>query len=684
MNKGWLELESDPGLFTLLLEDFGVKGVQVEEIYDLQKAIDGPVYGFIFLFRWIEERRSRRKTITEEETFLTNDDEVNNLFFAQQVVPNSCATHALLSVLLNCDKVRLGDTLSKLKLFSRGMNPEDKGYAIGNMPELAEAHNSHARSEPRHLPEKQQGIATTKTMEAFHFVSYVPIKNHLFELDGLKPYPIDHGPWERDEYWTEKFRRVITERLGMAAGGEPNNDIRFNLMAVVPDKCQLYEHKLATLKTNRQIVLETLQQLLDAKMVKVTNPGLTSSDKDKYLAAVKQHEKMEEALIAQAQEDAAAKSAAKHNIAEKSLSNMTNSDQSQSSETSQDGSIVNITESHDSDNNTTVQENSSSESKIVPMDDENKVVNISENSEDIIIDVDSMETESDIKDNEKLSETIGNIKKDNFDSKIEIESKSDGFVEIESDSVTLTSACTESIEEPPLILSNKESLEGMQVTSSDDKNVKIQISVDNGDCGKGVTIPRSVASTDVTKPLTIETKFGGPSGPSSESTDTASEGGSCFSSPNTNSCQNSPVCSNGESTDMKKDTLSDRRSEGRSSDSSHHHKHKRKFHSHQAFTPKDLLALLKNVENEIKLCEVNLKDELEKRKKYRIDDCRRTHNYDEFICTFLSMLAKEGHLANLIDQQMSVKKRHNSGNAGRPTKHSLPVKGSRPKPKRRR
>ena len=54
------------------------------------------------------------------------------------------------------------------------------------------------RSEPRHLPEKQQGIATTKTMEAFHFVSYVPINNHLFELDGLKPYPIDHGRYTFD------------------------------------------------------------------------------------------------------------------------------------------------------------------------------------------------------------------------------------------------------------------------------------------------------------------------------------------------------------------------------------------------------------------------------------------------------------------------------------------------------
>ena len=63
------------------------------------------------------------------------------------------------------------------------------------MPELAKIHNSHAHPEPRQVPEKQTGLTTTRARETFHFVSYVPIKSRLIELDGLKPYPIDHGEY---------------------------------------------------------------------------------------------------------------------------------------------------------------------------------------------------------------------------------------------------------------------------------------------------------------------------------------------------------------------------------------------------------------------------------------------------------------------------------------------------------
>ncbi len=151
LTEGWLELESDPGLFSLLLEDMGVKGAQVEEIYDLgaEKMAGGEgVLGFIFLFKWTEERRARRKWQDEEEALYVKDpDKVNSIFFAHQIVPNSCATHALVSILLNCCcggddggdfDLDLGPTLQALKDHVNRMDPENKGLAIGNCPQLAQ------------------------------------------------------------------------------------------------------------------------------------------------------------------------------------------------------------------------------------------------------------------------------------------------------------------------------------------------------------------------------------------------------------------------------------------------------------------------------------------------------------------------------------------------------------------
>ena len=48
----------------------------------------------------------------------------------------------------------------------------------------------------------------------------------------------------------------------------------------------------------------------------------------------------------------------------------------------------------------------------------------------------------------------------------------------------------------------------------------------------------------------------------------------------------------------------------------------------------------------------------------QIDDCRRTHNYDAFICTFLSMLAEQDQLASLVEQHMLTKRRPGGGGGG--------------------
>ena len=49
----------------------------------------------------------------------------------------------------------------------------------------------------------------------------------------------------------------------MATGGEPYHDIRFALMAVVPDRRTELNKKLKMLRTNRSITIEALTQLVN-------------------------------------------------------------------------------------------------------------------------------------------------------------------------------------------------------------------------------------------------------------------------------------------------------------------------------------------------------------------------------------------------------------------------------------
>lgn len=49
-------------------------------------TIPSNFHRFIFLFRWTEERRARRKVVENvAEIFVKDEEKVNSIFFAQQV-----------------------------------------------------------------------------------------------------------------------------------------------------------------------------------------------------------------------------------------------------------------------------------------------------------------------------------------------------------------------------------------------------------------------------------------------------------------------------------------------------------------------------------------------------------------------------------------------------------------------
>jgi ubiquitin carboxyl-terminal hydrolase L5 len=66
--------------------------------------------------------------------------------------------------------------------------------------------------------------------DVFHFIGYTVRNDILYELDGLQPYPISHGPCTRDEF-PEKIIPVLTKRIDRY----PPEEVRFNLMAVCRD-----------------------------------------------------------------------------------------------------------------------------------------------------------------------------------------------------------------------------------------------------------------------------------------------------------------------------------------------------------------------------------------------------------------------------------------------------------------
>uniref|UniRef100_A0A8C6PDM9 ubiquitinyl hydrolase 1 n=1 Tax=Nothobranchius furzeri TaxID=105023 RepID=A0A8C6PDM9_NOTFU len=690
MNKGWLELESDPG----------VKGVQVEEIYDLQSKCQSPVYGFIFLFKWIEERRSRRKVNTlVDETSVIDEEIVNDMFFAHQLIPNSCATHALLSVLLNCSGVELGTTLSRIKAFTKGFSPESKGYAIGNAPELARAHNSHARPEPRHLPEKQNGISAVRTMEAFHFVSYVPIKDRLFELDGLKSYPIDHGPWGEDEEWTDKARRVIMERIGLATAGEPYHDIRFNLMAVVPDRRMKYESKLEILKKNRQTILEGLQK----------TPSESTHDKKQQDSASPEENtspiKKEADVGPCTSQGSSSDSVDESGAQSKDGSNPSGSTKVMGKPpVPAGGGAQQVT----------------SPGPIVPrlpafLDNHNYAKSPMQEEEDRAAGV-------------GRSRVPGPSQPSYTD---------DEDYDAEEEEVTASAS-----------LRSRTGRVGTGVESQIALNVLAEKLKKEAKRKDALNTPLSVRTEGRTGGICITSASQPSPTPSNESTDTASEIGSAFNSPLRSPARSqaatrpsSPVASHlsrvlfgedemlrldsrhnravrelgpsvsaallhlqedgviysllpsadekegikegdeGPSVEVKKEEGNKEGAEGKPgkkklsvTDSGADSKP-----SGDKYSPKELLALLNCVEADITNYEVSLKEEVEKRKKYKIDDQRRTHNYDEFICTFISMLAQEGMLASLVEQNISVRRRQGVS-IGRLHKQRKPDRRKRSRP----
>lgn len=238
MSGEWCLIESDPGVFSALIRDFGVKGVQVEELFSLEDdsfASFKPVHGLIFLFKCIED--------SDPEGSIVQDSRLDKIFFAKQVITNACATQAIVNILLNVkhNDVELGSTLSDFRDFTQAFDSVNKGLALSNSDVIRTVHNGFSRQQifeyDNTMPRKEE--------DSYHFIGYVPIDGRLYELDGIKSGPIDHGAiGEKD--WLTLARIAIRKRIEKYKEGE----IHFNLMAIASDRKMVLQKQIKELQSS--------------------------------------------------------------------------------------------------------------------------------------------------------------------------------------------------------------------------------------------------------------------------------------------------------------------------------------------------------------------------------------------------------------------------------------------------
>ncbi|KAG0243596.1 Ubiquitin carboxyl-terminal hydrolase isozyme L3 [Actinomortierella wolfii] len=209
----WLALESNPAY----VRDLGVKEpwryVDVMGLDDdLLGFIPQPVHAVILLFpindvyqAYIQEERKR----IEEEGQIVSD----KIVFYPQTIANACGTMGVLHSIANnwahggIIQLEEDSIIKRFLEKTLPMAPADRAKALETDKDLARVHEGHASTGQTETPDLQAEVD-------LHFVCLIERDGHLYELDGNKPWPVNHGKTSPDTFLKDaaKVAREFVKR----------------------------------------------------------------------------------------------------------------------------------------------------------------------------------------------------------------------------------------------------------------------------------------------------------------------------------------------------------------------------------------------------------------------------------------------------------------------------------------
>lgn len=157
-----------------------------------------PVYAVLMLFPVSEASEKHRKEQEEEVAALEEKEgksqDKDGVYFIKQVIGNACGTIGLTHCVCNLTKqLELDDDkfFAKFHAATKDMNGLARAKALEDNEDIEVEHQATAAQGAENVSDAVN--------DNLHFNTFVRVGDNLYELDGRKERPINHGPCKADE-----------------------------------------------------------------------------------------------------------------------------------------------------------------------------------------------------------------------------------------------------------------------------------------------------------------------------------------------------------------------------------------------------------------------------------------------------------------------------------------------------
>uniref|UniRef100_A0A0B6XYJ5 Ubiquitin carboxyl-terminal hydrolase n=1 Tax=Arion vulgaris TaxID=1028688 RepID=A0A0B6XYJ5_9EUPU len=217
----WIPLESNPIVINKYVHYLGVDSSwNFVDVYgldsDLLAMVPRPVVALVLLFP--DDDLKPLNHIGDLQI-----DFPSELYYTKQTIGNACGTVAIVHALAN-NKDRINfDSSKHFKTFLEltcSMSPEERAKFLEQDNKMGAAHDDCAQEGDTQAPPVDEHVKS-------HFVAFVHVNGHLYELDGRKEAPIVHGKTTPDTLLQD-----AAEIIKKFMAREPDN-VNFNVMALV-------------------------------------------------------------------------------------------------------------------------------------------------------------------------------------------------------------------------------------------------------------------------------------------------------------------------------------------------------------------------------------------------------------------------------------------------------------------